>query len=123
MDAETRRRAEDLGKEIWRAVSNRALRPARSLTSSEWEPTWRDRLSDAEREVWRIAGQVAVEAVARAVAERDAKLDEWQIRIFTDAEKIARLRAALNGTHFHHKAFEPECAHCQAALKEVTDGR
>lgn len=29
---------------------------------------------------------------------------------------IERLRAALEGLHFHHKMFEPDCRHCQAAL-------
>lgn len=33
-----------------------------------------------------------------------------------------RLRAALEGLHFHHKVFEPDCRYCQAAHKEVFGG-
>jgi hypothetical protein len=29
---------------------------------------------------------------------------------------VKNYRAALDGTHYHHKAFEPLCTHCQAAL-------
>lgn len=35
-----------------------------------------------------------------------------------DAE-IERMRGKLEGLHFHHKMFEPDCRHCQAALAEV----
>jgi hypothetical protein len=48
---------------------------------------------------WRTVGAPAAEAEA--------------------ANTIERLRAALEGLHFHHKRFEPDCRHCQAALSET----
>lgn len=35
------------------------------------------------------------------------------------AATIERLRAALEGLHFHHKMFEPDCRKCCEALAEV----
>src|SRR5271170_3094745 len=32
-------------------------------------------------------------------------------------EELNRLRAALEGLHFHHKMFEPDCRLCQEALR------
>lgn len=37
------------------------------------------------------------------------------------AETIERLRASLEGLHFHHKMFEPDCRHCQAACPGFPD--
>ena len=48
------------------------------------------------------------DAVAQAIAAHtEAALKDYQ--------------AALDGTHYHHKMFEPLCTHCRAALREVID--
>ena len=42
-----------------------------------------------------------------------------------ERERMEGLQAALDGTHFHHKAFEPLCRHCQeaeAALRRDAGG-
>lgn len=38
------------------------------------------------------------------------------------ADTIERLRASLEGLHFHHKRFEPDCRHCQTARTYNTTG-
>lgn len=36
------------------------------------------------------------------------------------SERADRLLASLEGLHFHHKMYEPDCRHCQTALRKVS---
>jgi hypothetical protein len=69
------------------------------------------------------------DALEAADAQIDALQDKVHLCAAYDAmeAKIAKLEAALEGLHFHHKKFEPMCGLClheemvvDAAIKEDT---
>lgn len=62
----------------------------------------------ARRDVTDHTATNGVRSVAAPKAEVEA------------ADMIERLQAALEGTHFHHKAFEPLCRACCAAMEGLS---
>lgn len=67
--------------------------------------------TDAELAAWKeqLVGRLRIEASDRFQEGANDLLLEA-------ADMIERLQAALEGTHFHHKMFEPLCRTCCAAL-------
>ena len=93
-------------------------------------PAERSMTDNSERSQTPLASNKVSQQIERLRARRDVEdhsvNNGWRTANAPRAEvaaadTIERLRAALEGLHFHHKVFEPDCRHCQAACPDFPD--
>jgi hypothetical protein len=55
----------------------------------------------------------------RAEAQRDSLDEAAKAYAQAVAAAVREYQVALDGTHYHHKAYEPLCTHCRAAMERL----